>query len=45
VLGRNGWSVITTEMLPIATDLTTNLDNSTIPTSKAVKDFLQIFVD
>lgn len=44
VFGHNGWAKITAEMLPILTDLNNATDNTTIPTSNAVKLYLSSFV-
>lgn len=44
VFGHNGWTKITAEMLPILTDLNNATDNTTIPTSNAVKLYLSSFV-
>lgn len=44
VFGHNGWAKITAEMLPILTDLNNATDDTTIPTSNAVKSYLSSFV-
>ncbi len=44
VLGHNGWAKITAEMLPILTDINGAVDNTTVPTSSAVKSYLRDFV-